>query len=83
MNYFDTLSGRAAIVTGSASGLGAAMARAFAQAGINVIVSDIQDEKGEKVVKEITSAGGKAVYHHCDVRVTEDVKTIWETELHG
>ncbi len=63
------LDGKAAVVTGGASGLGEATARELAAAGAKVAIFDIQDEKGEAVAKDI---GG--VYCHCDV--TDEASTI-------
>ena len=53
----------AAVITGGASGLGEATARALAKHGVKVAVFDLQKDKGEKVAGEI---GG--VY--CEVNVT-------------
>lgn len=58
---------KVAIVTGAANGIGAATARRFAAEGARVIIADVQDERGESVAAEITTAGGTAVYRHCDV----------------
>ncbi|OAA27801.1 dehydrogenase of unknown specificity, short-chain alcohol dehydrogenase like [Frankia sp. EI5c] len=68
------LSGTSGIVTGGASGLGAATARALAAAGVQVVVTDRDDARGEAVAKEI---GG--VFAHVDVTSTEDI--IAATEL--
>jgi NAD(P)-dependent dehydrogenase (short-subunit alcohol dehydrogenase family) len=54
-------SGRAAVITGAGSGIGAAMAAAFARAGAGVVACDLLPERLEKVVGEIRAAGGKAV----------------------
>ena len=51
------LHGRRALVTGGASGIGAACARAFAQAGARVTVADIDGDAGEALADEI---GGEA-----------------------
>ena len=48
----------AAVVTGGASGLGAATSRALAAQGVKVAIFDFNDEKGEAIAKEI---GGDAV----------------------
>ncbi|MFM6842121.1 MAG: SDR family NAD(P)-dependent oxidoreductase [Candidatus Planktophila sp.] len=61
------LSGRIALITGGASGIGKATAHRFIQEGAVVVISDIQDDLGEKVVKELTAEGGKASYIHHDV----------------
>ncbi|GAB3088094.1 SDR family NAD(P)-dependent oxidoreductase [Nocardioides zeae] len=63
------LTGRVALVTGGAQGLGEGMARALADAGARVVVADLQDEAGQAVA---TSIGG--VFVHLDV--TDDAS--WE-----
>jgi NAD(P)-dependent dehydrogenase (short-subunit alcohol dehydrogenase family) len=50
------LSGSAALVTGGASGIGAAVARHVADAGARVVVADLQEEKGEALAEEIDGA---------------------------
>ena len=47
------LDGSAAIVTGGASGLGEATARALVDRGARVVLVDLQDDKGEEVAKEL------------------------------
>ncbi len=61
----DLNSGISAVVTGGASGLGEATARALAARGVKVAVFDLQCEKGERVAAEI---GGV----FCEVNVTKD-----------
>lgn len=61
------LDGKVAIVTGGASGIGAATAITFGNEGATVVVTDIQDDKGQDVAGSITNAGGKAVYMNHDV----------------
>jgi 3-oxoacyl-[acyl-carrier protein] reductase len=58
------------LVTGSGIGIGAATARAFADAGYRVIVTDILEEEGNSVASDIASKGGEAEYHHLDVTDT-------------
>ncbi|MEX0699822.1 MAG: SDR family NAD(P)-dependent oxidoreductase, partial [Acidimicrobiia bacterium] len=62
------LAGVAAIVTGGASGLGAATVRKLAAAGAKVVVADLQDEKGEALAAEV---GGAFV--HADVTDSHQV----------
>jgi NAD(P)-dependent dehydrogenase (short-subunit alcohol dehydrogenase family) len=47
------LNGTSAIVTGGASGLGAATARLLAERGVRVVVADLQEDKGTELAKEI------------------------------
>ncbi len=62
-----SFSGKIAVVTGGASGIGRATAEAFARAGAHVVVADLSKEGGEAAAKEIRGAGGKADYIHLDV----------------
>jgi NAD(P)-dependent dehydrogenase (short-subunit alcohol dehydrogenase family) len=65
------LEGKAALVTGGASGIGAATVRTFAREGARVMIADVQDELGEKLAGEI---GESVVYQHVDVRSEDDVR---------
>ena len=59
---------KVALVTGAASGMGAATAKLFAREGAKaVFVADVLDKEGAAVVAEIEKAGGKAVFVHLDV----------------
>ena len=62
------LQGIAAIVTGGASGLGAATARELARRGAHVLVADISDDKGKAVADEIGGA-----FAHVNVTSTDDI----------
>tara|TARA_Y100001960_G_C14573451_1_gene777055 strand:- start:230 stop:982 length:753 start_codon:yes stop_codon:yes gene_type:complete len=69
------LNGKIAIITGAASGMGAAEARLFAREGATVVVTDIAEDMGFKVVEEISVAGGNATFVKMDVTS----ETEWET----
>jgi len=62
------VSGKVAIVTGGASGIGEACAVTLAREGASVLITDIDDTLGKGVVDRITKAGGKAHYLRHDVR---------------
>jgi len=62
------LNGTSSLVTGGASGLGEATARALAARGVKVVVADLNDERGAQVANEIGGA-----YAHCDVSDTDQV----------
>jgi NAD(P)-dependent dehydrogenase (short-subunit alcohol dehydrogenase family) len=68
------LTGTSAVVTGGASGLGAATARLLADSGVGVVVADVQDDKGEAIAKEI---GG--VFVHTDVTDTNQIIAAVDT----
>jgi NAD(P)-dependent dehydrogenase (short-subunit alcohol dehydrogenase family) len=63
--------GKVAIVTGGASGIGAACAMTLAREGARVVVTDLDDAGGQAVVEQISSAGGEALFLHQDVSVEE------------
>ncbi|WP_340004825.1 SDR family NAD(P)-dependent oxidoreductase [Paenibacillus sp. FSL K6-0276] len=70
------LAGKIALITGSASGIGKGSALLFAQEGATVIVNDLDMVKGEATVKEITQAGGKAVFIQADVTDPASVQAM-------
>src|SRR5215470_5038480 len=63
---FD-LTGKIAIVTGAASGIGEAIAHTFAKNGAYVYVTDIDENSGEKVSAEINGDGGSSEFLKLDV----------------
>jgi NAD(P)-dependent dehydrogenase (short-subunit alcohol dehydrogenase family) len=58
---------KVALITGAASGMGAATARLFAREGATVMVADLLDKEGAEVVRGIAAAGGAAHYVRLDV----------------
>lgn len=70
------LSGKVAIVTGAASGIGRAIAHAFANEGAKVVLADVDEEAGEAVAAEIADRGGEALFRYCDVGERLDVRNL-------
>jgi len=68
------LSGKVALISGGAQGMGAAEARTFAAEGAKVVFGDVRDAEGEAVAAEIQSAGDDAHYVHLDVTKEADWK---------
>ena len=75
MNSRTDLTGRVALVTGGASGIGRACALDLARAGVRVVVADLEraTEAARETVRQIEEAGGDAVFIVCDVRRGDDV----------
>jgi NAD(P)-dependent dehydrogenase (short-subunit alcohol dehydrogenase family) len=61
------LGGKVALITGAASGMGAAQARLFAAESAAVCVADINDAGGQEIVQDIVSSGGQALFVRLDV----------------
>lgn len=72
------MTGRVAIVTGAASGIGRATALAFAARGASVMVSDVMVDGGEETVQLIRDQGGRASFVRADVANDADVKALVE-----
>ncbi|MFN8519646.1 MAG: SDR family oxidoreductase [Chloroflexota bacterium] len=74
-NLFD-LAGRVAVVTGSGSGLGRAIAIGYAQAGVTVVLADVNDPGNAETLTLIAEQGGTAVAHHLDVTSKAAVEAV-------
>ena len=75
------LSGKVALVTGAASGLGAATARRLAKDGAAVLLTD-RDLAGEDIAASITAAGGQAAFRLHDVTSHPDWAAAVEHAVH-
>jgi NAD(P)-dependent dehydrogenase (short-subunit alcohol dehydrogenase family) len=70
--------GKIAIVTGAGTGIGAAIARRFAEDGATVCVTGRKQEQIEAVAAEITASGGDALARVLDVRSSEQYETVFD-----
>jgi 3-oxoacyl-[acyl-carrier protein] reductase len=77
-NNSKKLAGKVAIVTGASKGIGASIAKHLAAEGASVVVNYASSKTGgDKVVSEITAAGGKAVAVHADVSKKADIDRLF------
>jgi NAD(P)-dependent dehydrogenase (short-subunit alcohol dehydrogenase family) len=81
---FD-LGGRVAAVTGAGSGLGAAIAIGYGQAGVRVALLDVNDEGAEATRATIEAQGGTAAVHRLDVtdKAAVDAAADWVVATYG
>jgi len=77
---FD-LEGKVALVTGSAQGIGRAIAHNLAQGGARIVLTDMRESKLDEVVKEIEAQGGKAIRFVVDVTDREAVRKVVDQAL--
>lgn len=76
MNPAYDFTGQVALVTGAASGMGLATARAFAQAGAAVVLADLDHAAAERAAQELTEAGHQALGLACDVADEEQAAAM-------
>ena len=65
-----------ALVTGAATGIGYATAKAYCAAGCRVVLADRDEERGVEASAELRKAGGDAIFIACDVSQPEQVRAL-------
>ena len=75
------LEGKRALITGSASGIGRATARLFANEGARLTLCDIKSKENKRLAEEIVSSGGEALPIQTDVGDPEAMKTAFEQSI--
>ena len=73
----DRMTGKVAIVTGAAQGIGLATSRLLAKEGAMVAVTDIQADAGHKAVEEINQTGGTAQFWQLDTTDEQAIKKVF------
>src|SRR3954463_8952546 len=79
-NPFD-FSGKVALVTGAAAGMGLATARAFAEAGAAVVLADFKEDAVKAATAELVAAGHKAIAVRCDVSDDDQVEAMVDSTV--
>lgn len=72
------LSDQVTIITGAGKGIGKGIAKRFIEEGSIVVIATLEDDEGKKTEKELTEAGGKAVFIQTDVSSEESIKRMVE-----
>jgi NAD(P)-dependent dehydrogenase (short-subunit alcohol dehydrogenase family) len=72
----ENFEGRVAVVTGGASGIGLGMVRAFAGAGMKLVIADLDTGALDAVADELTGGGAEVATMRCDVSQLEQVEAL-------
>lgn len=74
------LKGKVAVITGAASGIGAATAKIYVEQGARIVLGDIQDEAGEALA-EALGGSSTAIFRHCNVTNEDQVQGLVDAAL--
>ncbi|MET4559529.1 NAD(P)-dependent dehydrogenase (short-subunit alcohol dehydrogenase family) [Lysinibacillus parviboronicapiens] len=75
------LQNKVAIITGGASGIGAATAKLFVEEGAKVVLVDLNEEKGSAFEAELKAVGAEALFIKANITSEEEVANIYKTTL--
>ncbi|MGB4205696.1 MAG: glucose 1-dehydrogenase [Bacteroidales bacterium] len=81
INELFNLSGKTAIVTGGAGGIGKAAAGILAKAGANIVIGDYNFKAAEETAAEINATGARAIAVECNVLKDEDLVNLVDITL--
>ena len=74
-------SGKTAVVTGAANGIGLELAKVFAEQGTNIVLADIERQRLDSAVSEVTALGVEAIGVVTDVGVSASVESLCKTAV--
>ncbi|MGB3725172.1 MAG: SDR family NAD(P)-dependent oxidoreductase [Glaciecola sp.] len=77
MNPAANVNGKRILITGGASGIGAASAMLLASRGAKVVIGDLSEEQGNSLVKEATDKGHDLTFHKVDVTQADQVRALF------
>lgn len=75
------LQNKVALITGGASGIGAATARLFVQEGAKVVLADLNEEKGKAFEAELKTQGAEAVFVKANITSEEEVASLFKRAI--
>jgi NAD(P)-dependent dehydrogenase (short-subunit alcohol dehydrogenase family) len=70
------LDNRVAVISGSANGMGKAMAFKFAAEGCKIVVADLKFDQAQKVAQDIRAGGGQAIAVKTDISVSKEIRSL-------
>ena len=73
---FDTFHSKAVLITGAATGIGRAVAVAFAAHGARLSIGDVNEESARETLNLVKEAGGEAIFVRTDVSDEADVQEL-------
>jgi len=78
MKQLFDLTGKTAVITGGASGIGRSISLLFADRGAKVAIIDVNQEAGDSLLDAIKNEGGEASYYNCNIVEQEKVSEVFE-----
>lgn len=77
----NRMEGKIAVVTGTGSGIGRAIAKMWAAEGAKIVAADFNAVEGQKTVDDINAAGGEATFVQTNLRKKEDVDKLYDVVM--
>ena len=77
-----SFSGKVAVITGGASGIGLSLAEAFGEEGMKLVLGDVDQDALDRAVKALADKGYEAIGVSCDVAKFEQVQALADAALH-